>query len=166
VHLVLSLEVSQAEHLSARRHDTGIRVGHRLQPLKAAHDAADPATSYPINEGPALARYSITYCKHVLLWKMNIEIAIGVRRVRDVAVTNTGIELAVGVEGLIRLRDLGQTFETLTIPGPDDVGRQPQSRVLVGNDCGTGLGQSFVRSGLLRVPMSIEDRVNFRASGQ
>src|SRR2546429_9951736 len=53
-----------------------------------------------------------------------------------------------------------------SIPGPRDIRRQPQPRVLMGNDRRAGLAQPLVRTGLLGVPMGIEERVNSAAPGQ
>src|ERR1700674_4780931 len=88
------------------------------------------------------------------------------RRIRDVPVANARVALAVRVEGPVRLRDLGQAFEAPPVPGPGDVGRQPQPRVLMRNNRTAGLAYLLVRAGLLGVPMRIEDRVNRTAGGQ
>ena len=166
VHLGLCLEVRQAEHRPAPGHDACLLIGQRLQPLEAADDAANPAAGRPVDDGPALARDGVTHREHVLLGKVHVQIAVGVRGVRDVAVANAGVELAGRVEGLVRLRDLRQALEALPVPGPGDVGRQPQPRVLVRDDRRAGLAQPLVRAGLLGVPVRVEDRVNRTAAGQ
>ena len=53
-----------------------------------------------------------------------------------------------------------------SIPGPRDIRRQPQPRVLMGDDRRAGLAQAIVRTSLLVVPMRIEERVNPAAPGQ
>ena len=88
VHLVLRLEIREAEHRPARRHDARVRIGQRLQPLQAADDAADPAAGGVVDDGPALARDRVTHREHVLLREVHVQIAVGVRRIRDVPVAN------------------------------------------------------------------------------
>src|SRR5262249_50984244 len=142
------------------------RISQRLQSLEAANNAADPPTGHPINDGPSLTGDRIAHHEHVLLWEINVQIAVSVRRIRDVPVANTGVELTGSIERLIRLCGCGYPFEPLPFPWPEDVGRQPQSRVLMGNDGRAGLGQSLVRAGLLGVPVRIEESVNTTAPGQ
>ena len=141
-------------------------VGQRLQPLQAADDAANPAAGRPVDDRPALARDRVAHREHVLLREVHVQIAVGVRRIRDVPVANARVERAGVVERLVRLRDLRQALEALPVPGPGDVGRQPQPRVLVRDDRLAGLAERLVRAGLLGVPVRIEERVNRTAAGQ
>src|SRR5262249_985859 len=100
VHLVLCLQVSKPEHRAARRNDARICISQGLQALEAADDAANPPTRRPVDDRPALARYGTTYDKDILLWEMNVQIAIRVRCIRDVAVADAGVELTGCVERL------------------------------------------------------------------
>src|SRR5262249_27580876 len=107
VHLALGLEIRQAQHGSTRGHDACFRISQRLQSLKAADNAADPPTGHPINDGPSLTGDRIPHHEHVLLWEINVQIAVSVRRIRDVPVANTGVELTGSIERLIRLCGFG-----------------------------------------------------------
>ena len=141
-------------------------VGHGLQPLKAADDAANPSAGPPVHDRPALPGDGIAHREHVLLRKVDVQIAVRVRRIGDVAVADTGVELAGRRRRSCSVARLRQLLEALSVPGPGDVLLQPEPRVLVRNDRRAGLAQPLVRAGLLGMPMRIEERVNRTAAGQ
>ena len=97
---------------------------------------------------------------------MDVEIAVRVRRIRDVSVANSGIESALVVERLVGLGDLGKFFEFLSVPRPRDVLLKPQPRVFVRNNRRAGLAQPLVGTSLLGMPVRVEDRMNSAAAGQ
>ncbi len=157
---MLRLEPRQPEHRSTSRHNPRLFIGQREQPLQAADDAANPTAGRVVHHRPARVRHDVTHGEHVLRWKIDVQVAVGMRRIGDVSVTNARVELTGCVEGLVGLRDLRRTGETTAVPGPGDVGRQPQPRVLMRDDRPAGLAERLVQPGLLGVPMGIEDRVN------
>ncbi len=104
-----------------RGNDLRIFVRHGLDALQSADDAADPASGPPIHHRPALSVGGVAHRQDVLLREVDVEIAIGVRRVGDVSVADSGIESAFVVEGFVGLGDLGKLLEFLSVPGPRDV---------------------------------------------
>ena len=95
VHFNLRGDVGKGQHRALRRNDLGIAAaaaqGHGLNALKAADNAADPASGPPIDHRPALSVRGIAHSQDVLLREVDIQIAVGVRCVGDVTVPNSGI---------------------------------------------------------------------------
>src|SRR5579863_2425815 len=166
VHVDLRGDIGVAEQRTNPGNDPGVFVRDALDALETADNAPDPAAGPPIDRRPALSVSGVAHSEDILLWEVDVKIAVGVRRVGDVSVTDSGIESALVVEGFVGLGDFGKLFEFLPVPWPRDVLLQPEPRVFMGNDRDAGRAKFLVGAGLLRMPVRVEERVNFAAVGK
>ncbi len=96
---------------------------------------------------------------------MDVDVAIRVRP-RQPAVVQLQVaelqRLRPLVEGLVRPRDLRTRLVVAVLPCHREIRAQPQLRVLLGDDLRAGLAEAFVGTGVVPVPVRVEERAGLR----
>ena len=159
-------DVAARDQAAVRRHDTRVGLDQVREPLERPNTCAEPGAVAVVEERPLLAGDDAAGDEHVPLRKVDVQIAVGVRRgqVAVIELPTADIERAFAARRLGRSCGLGQRIA----PALERRGRHSIAQIhrglLVRENLAARAADELVRAGLLGVPVRVDQRLNSAGS--
>ena len=162
IDIAVTQEVAAGNHTAMGRHDAGVGTDESGEFFVGADTAAEPGAIAVIQKRPLLAGHRPAGDQHVQLWKMYIEIAVGVCRGQVAVVDLMPVKLqrAIAAESSSfgRAASGSGARRPLKRHGRDGVA-QVHSRFFVSEDDAAVAAHSLVGAGLFRMPVRVDQRM-------
>ena len=168
IHIAVTHDVAAGHHAAIGGHDAGVGIDKFRESFERADAAAQPGAVPVVEERPLLAGNDTAGDQQIHLGKVDVEIAVGVRRGQVAVVDLLAGELqgAVTARRPIRPGRLRQWAPAaLNVTEVDGVA-QVHPRLLVGEDDAAVATDRFVGAGLLGMPVRVDQRVDATVAGR